>query len=194
MAEVAAAGAGQVAGAGPGASPAAAAPVTGVTTTAGKKTGPLVGLTLGGAVLGGLVAAFVIAPRIIARQAPVVGADSTGPGGHAGGAENEGEPAGERRLVELTNIIVNPAGSQGARFLMTTVAFSVREEKAYQVLQDNEVELRDRVTSILESQTMAQLTAPGARDSLKVQIGAIATSLIGPNVPVQVYLPQFVIQ
>lgn len=171
----------------------AAAPAAEGAPPPAKKTGLLVGLTVGGAILGGLVASFVIAPRVIARQAHVVADSAEGSEAEAAG-EHEGKPAGERKLVELSNIIVNPAGSQGSRFLMTTVAFSVSDEKAYTVLKDHEVEVRDRVTSILESRTMAQLTAPGARDSVKVAIAAMAGTLLGPKVPVQVYLPQFVIQ
>ncbi len=156
----------------------------------GKKTGLMAGLILGGAILGGVVASLVIAPRIIGRPAAHAAADSAAPAG----AEPEFKPGAARKLLELTNIIVNPAGSQGSRFLMTTVAFSLQDEKAYQVLESHEIEVRDRVTSILESRTMAQLTAPGARDSVKLQIAAMAGTIIGPNVPVQVYLPQFVIQ
>ncbi len=167
----------------------AAAPATETAPPGGKKTPLLVGLTLGGAILGGLVASLLIAPRIIGRSA--MGSDSTG--GHGVPEVTPIKPS-DRKVLELTNIIVNPAGSQGSRFLMTTVALSIVGEEAYQILESHEIEVRDRVTSILESRTMAQLTAPGARDSLKVQIAAMAATLVGPSVPVQVYLPQFVIQ
>lgn len=169
---------------------AAAVPAAAAVAPGGRKTGLLVGLTLGGAVLGGLVASLVIAPRIIARGATGAAADSAS--AHTPAVP---EPVpGERRVLELNNIIVNPAGSQGSRFLMTTVAFAVPGEKAFQLLESQEIEVRDRVIAVLENRTMAQLTAPGARDSLKVQIAAVAAALVGPNVPVQVYLPQFVIQ
>ncbi len=50
------------------------------------------------------------------------------------------------------------------------------------------------MTSILESQTMAQLTMPGARDSLKAKIAQAAGTIVGPKVSLKVFLPQFVIQ
>lgn len=168
---------------------AAAAPAAEPAPQRGKGAMLLVGLTLGGAMLGGLVASLVIAPRVIGRPAAV--ADSTGE--HGVKPEPVVLPS-DRKVLELTNIIVNPAGSQGSRFLMTTVAFSVPGEKAYQILESHKIEVRDRVTSILENRTLAQLTALGARDSLKLQIAAMAATLVGPTVPVQVYLPQFVIQ
>ena len=169
----------------------------------GKKAGMMVVLIFAGALLGGLAAAIVVAPRLIRSKAPPAGTtapgDSAGAGHEGGGEEHaaggEGGEGGEEvKLVELTNIIVNPAGSQGSRFLMTTVALSVPTPEAEALLRKREVELKDKVTSILESQTMAQLTAAGARDSMKVKIAAAVVQLLGLKVPVRVFLPQFVIQ
>ncbi len=171
----------------------------GVAAGGGKKAGLIAGLTFAGALLGGLVAALVVAPKIIARQAPAAPADSAAKGEPAGGEKaGEGKAAegegGEKKMVQLANIIVNPMGSQGTRFLMTSVAISTVNEEAQKLLTDHEVELRDKITSILETQTMAQLTAPGARDTLKARIAIAAGSIVGPKVPLKVFLPQFVIQ
>ncbi len=168
----------------------------------GKKTGLIIGLTFAGAILGGVASALFIAPKMIARQAPPAAEAAHGPNADAaaeaapaeGEGEGGGEGEGERQMVQLENIIVNPAGSNGNRFLMTTVAFSVVDEKAQKVLSDRKVELRDRVTTILETMSMADLTAPGARDSLKARIGVMVGTIVGAKVPVQVFLPQFVIQ
>jgi len=166
----------------------------------GKKTGLIIGLMFAGAILGGVASALFIAPKMIARQAPPAAEAAHGPNAdaatEAAPAEGEGggEGQGERQMVQLENIIVNPAGSNGNRFLMTTVAFSVVDEKAQKTLSDRKVELRDRITTILETMSMADLTAPGARDSLKVRIGVMVGTIVGAKVPVQVFLPQFVIQ
>ncbi|MEO8633733.1 MAG: flagellar basal body-associated FliL family protein [Gemmatimonadales bacterium] len=172
-----------------------------VAPVSGKKAGLVAGLTLAGALAGGLVASLVIAPRIIARSAPPAVTDSAAAEGHAG---TDGHPAeggeagaageGEKKMIQLPNIVVNPAGSQGSRFLMATVAVTVADEEAEKVLRAHEVEFKDKVVSILETLTMAQLSAPGARDTLKLRIGIAAGTIIGPRVPVKVFLPQFVIQ
>lgn len=173
---------------------AAAAPAAEAAPAPGKKTGLLIGLTLGGAVLGGALAFFVVAPRIIARQQPAAVADSAA-GEHGGEAEaSHGEGGEPAKLVQLENIIVNPAGSQGTRFLMASVAFAVADEAGQKKLDDSKVELRDKVTSVLEAMTMSQLTGPGARDTVKSRIGAMASQMVGSKIPVKVFLPQFVIQ
>jgi flagellar FliL protein len=169
----------------------------------GKKAGLIGILTFVGALAGGLGASVFIAPKIIARQTPAAvpgdsaaaEAETKGGEGEAGAEGKGGEAVGgEKKMVELANIIVNPAGSQGSRFLMASVAVSVANEEAQKVLSDHEVEFRDKVTSILETQTMAQLTMPGARDSLKLKIAQAAGTIVGPKIPLKVFLPQFVIQ
>lgn len=155
----------------------------------------MIGAAVGGIALGGAVAAFVLAPKIIAKKAPV-SAEAAAAEGETGkegekGKEGEGEPA---KMVTLDNIIVNPAGSQGNRFLMTSVAFGVADEKLQKKLDDGKVELRDKVTGVLEGMTMAQLTAPGARDSIKAHVADVVGEMIGPKAEVKIFLPQFVIQ
>ncbi|HXW97622.1 MAG TPA: flagellar basal body-associated FliL family protein [Gemmatimonadales bacterium] len=178
---------------------AAAPPLEAPAAAGGKKLGMIAALTFGGALLGGLVAAFLVAPKILAHRMPAAAhgdslaapaqGDST-----AHTSEGKGGEGGESKFVQLSNIIVNPAGSQGTRFLMTSVAIAVANDEAQKVLKEREVELRDRITSILETETMAQLTAPGARDSLKVKIAGVISAVAGPKVAFRVFVPQFVIQ
>lgn len=171
---------------------AAAAPAAAEGEAAPKKKAGLamIGAAVGGIVLGTALGALVLAPRIIAKQVAAAGADSTE-------AAAAGEPAlgsAPSKLVNLENIIVNPAGSQGNRFLMTSVAFGVADERLQKRLDESKVELRDRVTGVLESMTLNQLTAPGARDTIKSRIGGVVASMIGPRAEVKVFLPQFVLQ
>jgi len=91
-------------------------------------------------------------------------------------------------------VIVNPLGSGGTRFLMASVAFEVQDEAAEQALHAQEVRLRDDVIGALEGMTLERLTQPHARDTIKVQLLVIAKRILGPQTPVDVYMPQFVIQ
>jgi flagellar FliL protein len=148
-------------------------------------------LAAAGAMVAGIGASLLVAPRIIARQAPAVSGDSA----EAVGAEGEGKgEEADRRVFALENIIVNPAGSQGTRFLMVSIGIEAGSSEMERKLKDHELELRDLVISILESQTLAMLAAPGARDSLKRRIAESIAPVMGPKVKAKIYLPQFVIQ
>lgn len=179
---------------------AAAAPAEAAAPPA-RKPGLVIGLLVVGLVLGGATGTFVVAPKLVPPVAPAAGdsaaehgAEAEAEGEHGkGGEAGEGEGSAPK-MVTLENIIVNPAGSQGSRFLMTSVAFATEDEKLESSLRDRQVELRDRVTTVLEVMTMQQLTAPGARDTVKVRIQAMVVSMIGGKPKLKVFVPQFVIQ
>ncbi len=175
--------------------PKATAPVIEVVDQLPKKKSLVTLVAIGGAVLGGVGAGFVVAPRIIARQAPTAAAAAAVAENKAnGGKSGEGGGMKESKIVSLDNLIVNPAGSQGTRFLMASIALEVDGAEAEKRLRDHEVEIRDLVTSILESETMQLLTAPGARDSVKSRVAVAVLPIAGKDSKLRVFLPQFVIQ
>jgi flagellar protein FliL len=145
------------------------------------------------AVAAGIGGGFVLAPRLL----PASGAAAPETETEVEAGEGKHEKAtkeGSGRIFRLDNLIVNPAGSEGTRFLMATVAFEVESETAEAALKDHDVQVRDLVVSRLESQTMQMLTQPAARDSIKHQLALAVAPLVGPKTRVRVYLPQFVIQ
>ena len=184
-----------------------------------KKAGPapppvlLIVVIVAALAAGAASGALLVAPRLIhAKQAKAFAAaeaDLAG-GGHGkkgkkgkqkdkkdekGGSH--GAEGGKSPIFRLDNLIVNPAGAQGQHFLMCSVAFELEDSKLGDILREHEIELRDRVISTLESQTMTQLTAPGARDSLRHRIAAVTIPILGvdgEDTELKVFLPQFVIQ
>ncbi len=138
----------------------------------------------------------LVAPRVLAsRTAAQTEADAPADGDHGGekGASQHAPSAGEPgTMMELGNILVNPAGSQGLRFLMVAVAFEVANNDLRDLLHRREAHVRDIVISVLEDQTLAALSSPGARDTVKARLAEAIRPLVG-NTPVTVYVPQFVI-
>lgn len=181
---------------------AAAAPPAGAKPAGGKPALPIVPilvvvLALGaGAALG----ALLLAPRInAARHSAAVAAldpQAKKPKKADKKHEKKGE-AGKSPVYKLDNIIVNPAGSQGQRFLMCSVAIESEDEKALDVLREHEIELRDRVVTLLSEQTLDRLTAENARDSLRIRLLHAIRPTLGPDgkdTELKVFLPQFVVQ
>ena len=155
---------------------------------------------LAGGALGGLAGAFLVAPKI-APAAPSAATTDAKPKSESGDksdknakSDKKDAKAGQGRVYRVDNVIVNPLGSGGTRFLMASVAFEVQDEAAEQALHAQEVRLRDDVIGALEGMTLERLTQPHARDTIKVQLLVIAKRILGPQTPVDVYMPQFVIQ
>ena len=149
---------------------------------------------------GSLLGILVIAPRVVAaRNARPAVAAKTEDGGAAKegeGKQDEGKKGAEEKsaVYSIDNIVVNPAGSAGTRFLMASVAFELPNEKAVAALREKEVQIRDAVITTLESQTLEMLSAPGSREGIKRQLAIAVRPLVPGHQPVRVYLPQFVLQ
>jgi flagellar basal body-associated protein FliL len=132
-------------------------------------------------VAGAGVGTLVLAPRL--------GGGAKAPPHVAAEAKETGPP----RIIRLDNLIVNPAGTQGAHFLIVSVGFEVKSAVAETKLHEAEVPLRDAVTDMLARMNMDQLSQPGVRDEIRRQLSLLAVRFAHDSA-VQVYLPQFLIQ
>ena len=147
-------------------------------------------------VAGGAVGVGVIAPRLVAARQSVqqgLEAPDSSQADAAGGEHPESERT-KGPMFKIDNLIVNPAGSQGSRFLMVSVAIETSDTKMEETLRHKEPQIRDVVISLLEKQTMERLSMAGIRDSLKVELGDTITAIAASKTKLKVFLPQFVIQ
>jgi flagellar FliL protein len=167
-------------------------------TATAKSAGPapmvLIAAVVGALVAGAATGNFVLAPRIAAKTTaqPAAHGEATKKSDKKGGG---GHGDSRSAVHKIENLIVNPAGSEGTRFLMTTVAIEVHDEKVGASLRDHDAQVRDVVIATLEGQTLEMLTRPGARAELKKKIAqAVATALNEDVGGLEVFLPQFVIQ
>jgi flagellar protein FliL len=98
----------------------------------------------------------------------------------------------------LEDLVMNPAGSGGTRFLIATVAIGVCSAEAVTRLQAREVEVRDRVLGVLGSMTVHQLVDAQSdgpvRDSLRAAVQRPLTSMFSGGIVQHVMLPRLVVQ
>ncbi len=170
---------------------------------------PLIGAAVGAIVLGSVLGIFVVAPKIVAaRSAPTAEADAKGEHGKKGEKKDKKDKKGEKgekggeggekaeggAVHRIENLIVNPAGSQGRRFLMMTVAIEVPDTKDEALLREKDAQLRDAIIGALEGESINTITSPGGRDSVKVAIRRAVAPIVDEFEYVNIYLPQFVLQ
>ena len=108
------------------------------------------GVVITAVLLGGAVGGLVIGPRIVGAVAGPEDAAASEP---AHGVHDE-LPG---KFFELENLIVNPAGSRGERFLMVSVAFEVPDDEALNLLHEREIQVRDVVSASLSARTLEEL-------------------------------------
>jgi flagellar protein FliL len=153
---------------------------------------------VGGLVIGGLGGSFALGPMLAKKLAAPKSAEAAtteekGEGEHGSG--KEGEKKAGATVAVLENLVLNPAGSNGTRFLMAAVAAEVKDEKVKEEMTGRDAELRDAILRILGERTVDQLADMNQRESLKKQVtDSLNARLQNKSAIKRVYFPQFVIQ
>ncbi|MBL0938518.1 MAG: flagellar basal body-associated FliL family protein [Gemmatimonadaceae bacterium] len=166
----------------------------------------LIGMVAVGLAVGGGTGAVFLGPMVakkMGKGTPVVAhADSASAdsaqaeGGHGaegeGGAEGKGAAAAPIYLLE--NLVLNPAGSNGGRFLLISVAMEVGSAKAGEDFKNRDAELRDIILTALGTKSVDELTDISYRDGFKKELQTAVTARFGKNSVKSLYFPQFVVQ
>ena len=94
----------------------------------------------------------------------------------------------------IDNLIVNPAGSNGTRYLIASIALAPGSGGSIEDLDARDVELRDALLRLLGSKTVEVLSDIAQRDALTEEMLTTLDEMLGEGVVQRVFLPQFMIQ
>ncbi len=160
---------------------------------------PMIAMMAVGLAVGGGTGAAVIGPivakkmgRAASAQPAPAAADESSPG-EAGGHE-AGAASGAPTVFMLDNLVLNPAGSGGSRFLLLTVAMETSSSNVNVDLQARDAEVRDIVLTALANKTVDQLTAIENREGIKTELINALAVRFGKGSLKRLYFPQFVVQ
>jgi flagellar protein FliL len=185
--------------------PAASAEAGEVPVKTGPKGVVLIGALVGSLAIGAAAGIFAIGP-MAAKKAGyvVVASDSSSAGDHgegeaadsAGhGAEGEGGGGAASNLHLIDNLVMNPAGSGGSRFLMMSAAIELREASQVEELKARDAETRDLVLRVMGARTVEELAETANREGLKKEMAdSLGVFFKDKKAVRRVYFPQFVIQ
>jgi flagellar FliL protein len=140
-------------------------------------------LAIAGLVAGSAAGLFGIAPVLVKRKSAT--AETHKP-------ENKMENAAVTHSVE--NLVLNPAGSGGTRFLMVTATFELKDGTIEQQMKDHDAEVRDHILALLGKKTVEELSDITLRDTMKQEVLAAVQSLFPKDGVRKVFFAQFVIQ
>lgn len=94
----------------------------------------------------------------------------------------------------VKDLIVNPAGTNGLRFLLTTIGLEVSSAQTEKECEKRNVEIHDAIINILTSKTLPQLDEVDSRDSLKTEIKDALNRDLTTGSVLHVYFSKFIIQ
>jgi flagellar protein FliL len=145
-----------------------------------------------------LVVKFVAPSKGGGHEAAAEKSESSGTKGGEGkheGKNAEGEGEGEEALVFVVkDLIVNPAGTNGTRFLLTTIGIEVGSPESMKELEKKEVMVRDAFTNILTAKSLPELTDAAHRESIRTEISDKVGGMLKSGKPKNIYFSKFIIQ
>jgi flagellar FliL protein len=164
----------------------------------------IVGMVAVGLGLGMAAGVTLVGPTIAKKMGKVVAPaatpkDSAAEHGEAADAHGEGQagegaPAAPPEVHLVENLVLNPAGSGGGRFLLFSLGLEVASPAALAAIKERDAELRDLILTRIGGKTLEELTEVSARDSLKKELEAVLAERFGKKAVKQLYFPQFVVQ
>jgi flagellar FliL protein len=163
---------------------------------------PILAAIIVGLAVGGGSGAKLIGPLVVKKlhlvKSTTAAADSAAadsadaePKGKKG---EQGKASNAPPVLNLDNLVLNPAGSGGSRFLLMTVAVECATDKVVQDLTAREPELRDLVLTTLGNRTVDELTDMANREGMKTEVMNAINERFGKRTVKRLYFPQFVIQ
>jgi flagellar protein FliL len=169
-----------------------------------RKTGgmlPLIGIALATLLAGGGVGAVVVGPMLAGGGEAQAAAEEGGhgeaaeeSGGHGKKSDGHGGGGAESEVYAIENLVVNPAGTQGSRFLIVSLTIVPDDGASRTQLVARDAEIRDTLLHVLGSKTVQQLSDLTQREQMKEEMRAAAETVIQPGKIRRIFLPQFVLQ
>src|SRR5205085_488524 len=114
--------------------------------------------------------------------------------GEHGEKAKEGAKSGNQSVVLLDNLVLNPAGSGGLRFLLVTVGLQLSSSVNSEAVKSRDAEVRDVVLRVFGTKRVEELSDIAMREGFKREISTALDALLGAHSVKGVYFPQFVIQ
>jgi len=108
--------------------------------------------------------------------------------------QSKGDTQPEPAIFVVKDIVINPSGTNGLRYLLTTIALEVDSKEAVVDLQKREVQISDALIRILSSKTLEEIGDPGYRETLRKEIAKEVGALLKVGKLLNVYFSKFVIQ
>ncbi len=109
-------------------------------------------------------------------------------------AAEAGQPPVVGTITPIEDVVVNPSGTSGTRYLCTTVALEAAEPTVVEEIQGREPQIRDLLIEILGRRTVEELSDLKTRESLREEIKVAVNDLLASGEITGVYFANFVLQ
>ena len=147
---------------------------------------------------------FLVLPKVVQARSGGEGGSHDDPSPASG---HESSKGGEREHVReakgagkkkqtfpISKVIVNVAGSMGARYLMTSFTLVGTHNDFKNIIEANKDQLLDLANTAMASKTIADLEKPGARNQLRTEMISVFNNALGEGLVQEIYFTEFAVQ
>lgn len=97
-------------------------------------------------------------------------------------------------VYELEPLVVNPAGTQGKRYLMVEISVEINNIEHIPLLEESNLKIKQDMIDALSSHTVKELTSPEDRLKLREELSFIINNSIGVHSVRNLYFTKYVMQ
>jgi len=97
-------------------------------------------------------------------------------------------------IYMLDNLVINPMGTNGLRYIAMSIGLGVDNPSVVDVLKERDIQIRDAMNSLLANKSMSDFVDMSQRDELKHEIMQTVNAKINPSKVESIYFTEFVIQ
>jgi flagellar protein FliL len=175
---------------------AAAAPAAAPAAAAGGGIGawiPLLATCILMPVLAFAMTKWVIIPKIqtsLGITAPAASAKEE----HGDAKASKPAADAKRESVIMDKLLVNVAGTMGARYLLVTLSIEGSDPDFKEKIETRRAQLKDRASGILRTKTLADLEKPDAVNLIRAELLAGFNNVMGSAIVQEIYVTDFAIQ
>lgn len=100
----------------------------------------------------------------------------------------------ETGTYQMEDLVVNPAGTNGRRFLLVQISLELGNKEHVSLLESNKMKLRQDMIDALSARTVYQLTDVDEREVLRSELARIINEVIGTTSVRNLYFTKYVMQ
>ncbi|MCX6826378.1 MAG: flagellar basal body-associated FliL family protein [candidate division Zixibacteria bacterium] len=143
-----------------------------------------------------VAAGYFVGTRLMGSSKKVDGKEAAAEDKPVAGkkVEKKDKAEGPSTVYKMDDIIVNPSGTSGTRFLSVSVGFEVGSPETAKLFEERQPLIRDALITILGSKTMEQLSDTKQKEITRYQIKKRIEQLLGIDDLAAVYFTDFVLQ
>jgi len=108
--------------------------------------------------------------------------------------KKKGKTEGPATVFMMQDIIVNPSGTSGTRFLSVSIGFEVGSQETFKLFEERQPLIKDALITILGSKSMEQLSDPKQKEITRFQIKKRVEQLLNIDDLAAVYFTDFILQ